>query len=148
MLRTSWVQANLHAVILAATQPFHTGDGTQFSIDCPRDAIITAEAVLPLAVVLNELRTNATKYGALSNPAGQVHITAEIAKSRETVRMTWRESGGPLVRPPTRRSFGSRLIEQSLLADIECKRRIKFLPGGVFCELEVALLQQKVLISS
>jgi two-component sensor histidine kinase len=145
LLRTSWVQANLHAILIAATQPFRTNEAAQFQIDCPRNLVVAAGAALPTAMVLNELCTNATKYGALSIPEGRVHITAEVDESRKAARLTWRESGGPLVKLPTRRSFGSRLIEQSLLADTRGKGRIQFLPGGVVCELEVMLLEQPVL---
>jgi two-component sensor histidine kinase len=97
LLRTSWVQANLHAILIAATQPFRTNEATQFQIDCPRILMVTAGAALPTAMVLNELCTNATKYGALSTPEGRVHIiTAEVDESRKAARLTWRESGGPL----------------------------------------------------
>lgn len=144
LLQTSWVQADLYAVLCAAVQPFSMDDKTQFSIDCPKDAIVTAGAALPLAMVLNELCTNATKYGALSIPIGRVLITAVLTKGGDRVRIVWRELGGPLVKAPTRRSFGSRLIEQSLLADVEGRGRIKFLPGGVVCELEVALLSERM----
>ncbi len=145
LLRTSWAQANLHAILLAATQPFRVHEGTQFLIDCPRDLAVAAGAALPTAMVLNELCTNATKYGSLSVHGGQVNITAEVAPSGKTVRLTWRESGGPSVLPPTRRSFGSRLIEQSLLADTRGKGQIQFLATGVVCELEVALLEGSTL---
>jgi two-component sensor histidine kinase len=144
LLQTSWVQADLCAVLCAAVQPFSMGDKTQFSIDCPKDAIVTAGAALPLAMVLNELCTNATKYGALSIPIGRVLITAVVTKGGDRVRIIWRELGGPPVSIPTRRNFGSRLIERSLLADVEGRGRIKFLPAGVVCELEVALLSERM----
>ncbi len=146
LLRTSWVQANLFAILTAATQPFRTNEATQFQIDCPRNLAVTAGAALPTAMALNELCTNATKYGALSVPEGRVHITAEVGESGESARLTWREIGGPPVKTPTRRSFGSRLIEQSLLADTQGRGRIQFLPDGVVCELEVTLLAQPVLL--
>jgi two-component sensor histidine kinase len=95
-------------------------------------------------MVLNELCTNATKYGALSVPVGRVLITAVVTKGGDRVRIIWRELGGPPVSIPTRRSFGSRLIERSLLADVEGRGRIKFLPSGVVCELKVALLSERM----
>jgi two-component sensor histidine kinase len=132
------VQANLQAILVAATQPFVTREGAQFVIDCPRNLSVTAGAALPTAMVLNELCTNATKYGALSVPAGCGHITAKADEGGKTAHMEWQETGGPVVKIPTRRSFGSRLIEQSLLADTQGRGRIQFLPSGVVCELEVA----------
>lgn len=146
LLRTSWVQANLHAIIFAASQPFRTSEVTQFQIYCSRSLVVAAGAALPTAMVLNELCTNATKYGALSVPEGRVQITAQVEESGKAARLTWRETGGPRVKPPTRRSFGSRLIEQALLADTRGKGRIQFLPDGVVCELEVALFEQIVTV--
>lgn len=144
LLRTSWARANLRAILLAATRPFGMHEGRQFAIDCPQNLAVTARAALPTAMVFNELCTNATKYGALSVPEGRVHIRVDVDESGKSARLTWRETGGPLVKVPTRRSFGSRLIEQSLLADTQGKGRIQFLPGGVVCELEVALLEQTI----
>ena len=61
---------------------------------------VSPGAVLPLAMVLNELCTNAVKYGALSNPTGRVEITATADDAQKQFRLEWTESGGPLfVRP-------------------------------------------------
>jgi len=64
-----------------------------------------------LALALHELATNAAKYGALSNADGQVKLSWSMstAAPRE-LRFEWREQGGPLVAPPTRKGFGSRLV--------------------------------------
>jgi two-component sensor histidine kinase len=65
-----------------------------------------------LALVFHELATNAAKYGALSVPTGRVQITWNISGS--FVRMSWVESDGPEVVPPTRRGFGTRLLRHAL----------------------------------
>jgi two-component sensor histidine kinase len=59
-------------------------------------------AAVPLAMAINELWTNAAKYGALSRPGGRVEITAETDELQNQFCLRWRERGGPLVRPPTR----------------------------------------------
>ena len=74
-----------------------------------------ASAALHLALVLHELVTNAHKYGALSAPAGRVEL--EWRLTNDQLVLDWRERGGPPVAPPSRRGFGTALIERSLRSD-------------------------------
>jgi two-component sensor histidine kinase len=62
-------------------------------------------------MTLNELCTNTTKFGALSKPSGKVSITWTIDPETERLHLAWRETGGPPVHAPTRRSFGTRMME-------------------------------------
>jgi two-component sensor histidine kinase len=96
--------------------------------------------VLPLSMVLNELCTNAVKYGALSKPGGHIKISTTIDASLNQFRLTWTERGGPLVQPPTRRSFGSKLIEQSFIRQLDGVARLSFNPEGVVCVLDIPLV--------
>ena len=77
--------------------------------------LLEGQVALHLALVLHELGTNARKHGALSTPTGQVSARWEV-RSNAGARLVfdWRESGGPKVKAPTSRGFGSLLIEQSL----------------------------------
>src|SRR5229473_8567548 len=75
------------------------------------DLRITSGAVIALAMTLNELCTNTTKFGALSVPAGRIEIVWTIDDKNQRLRLTWTEKGGPAVHAPTRQSFGTRLIE-------------------------------------
>lgn len=93
--------------------PLDTSGGGRFFIQSS-DIEVSSAAVLPLAMVLNELCTNAAKYGALSNASGRVEITATVDDSQQQFRLNWTEKDGPAVHEPTRRSFGTRLIEHSL----------------------------------
>lgn len=69
---------------------------------------VPADKVQPLSMILHELATNATKYGALSVPDGVVDVSWSIASRGWT--LNWQERGGPVVAPPERRGFGSRLM--------------------------------------
>jgi two-component sensor histidine kinase len=62
-------------------------------------------------MTLNELCTNTTKFGALSASTGRVAIAWDIDNAAQRLRLTWRETGGPSVGAPTRRSFGTRMME-------------------------------------
>ena len=88
-----------------------------FSIDLDRIRIEGPTVALPpriavaMTMALNELCTNARKYGALSTSSGQVILTWSIVDGPQPrLALRWRESGGPRVEPPDTRGFGSRLI--------------------------------------
>jgi two-component sensor histidine kinase len=138
LLQTNWTSTPLAAILKAAIAPFDSADGGRFFVQT--SAIeVSASAVLPLAMVLNELCTNAIKYGALSNAGGRVDITAEVDEAKKLFRLGWRESGGPPVRPPTRRSFGTRLIEHGLVSQLQGQSSLVFAPSGIVCTLDIPL---------
>ncbi|WP_048648400.1 sensor histidine kinase [Nitratireductor soli] len=89
---------------------------------------------LALSLALNELLTNAIKYGALSNDDGRILI--EWSRSDEQFFFRWREKGGPPVEPPTRTGFGSKLIERFVATDFRGEARVHYLPQGI--EYEIA----------
>jgi two-component sensor histidine kinase len=78
-------------------------------------ASLDASRSLMLTMALHELATNAGKYGALSNDFGRVSVdwTVVEARAERNIQLSWREEGGPPVRPPAHKGFGSRLIENS-----------------------------------
>src|SRR5581483_11971930 len=89
------------------------------------------------ALLLHELCTNATKYGALSHPDGSVLLTWRIEEKR--VVLDWREQDGPKVTPPSRSGFGSRLVETAFPAAFG-KAELRFPAAGVECTVNFALL--------
>jgi two-component sensor histidine kinase len=138
LLDTNWTSAALAAILETATDPFDTGDGGRFFVQTS-NIEVSAAAVLPLAMVLNELCTNAVKYGALSNAVGQVRITSTVDEAAKLFRLTWTEIGGPAVHPPTRRSFGTRLIEHSFVSQLKGAAHLSFEPSGVVCVLDIPM---------
>jgi two-component sensor histidine kinase len=97
---------------------------------------------LALAMALQELATNAVKYGALSNEIGEIRIAWGPAATEASphLHLCWEESGGPPVQAPKRRGFGTRLIERSLALELEGQVEIRFAPGGVVCTVDAALV--------
>lgn len=102
-----------------------------------------SEVALALALALHELVTNATKYGALSNETGYVDLkwSVELGPNGENARfnLTWREIGGPLVQPPTRRGFGSLMIERSLRGYFRGETAISYHPDGLIFQIDAPL---------
>ena len=92
LLQTNWTSAALADIVKAAIAPFDQGGG-RFMVQST-NMEVSPGAVLPLAMVLNELCTNAVKYGALSNPTGRVEIAATADDAQKQFRLEWTESGG------------------------------------------------------
>src|SRR5450631_867856 len=109
LLQAQWSSASLAQIVRGATEPYDSEGAGKFSILGP-DLQITSGAVIALAMTLNELCTNTTKFGALSVPTGRVEIVWTIDEKNQRLHLTWTEKGGPEVHPPTRRSFGTRMI--------------------------------------
>ena len=137
LLEVKWKNAKLKDVIQAAIEPFENHAVRRFLIHDTRTDI-DATAVLPLTMTLNELCTNAVKYGALSNMDGRIEITSLVNEKSQYLKLTWVEKGGPSVAEPTRLSFGTRLITR--LADqLHGKAHLRYLPAGLVYELDVPM---------
>jgi two-component sensor histidine kinase len=109
LLQARWANASLEQTIRGATEPYVTIGSGRISIAGP-DIRITSGAVIALAMTLNELCTNTTKFGALSVPAGRIEIVWKIDEATQRLHLTWSEKNGPTVHAPSRQSFGTRLI--------------------------------------
>jgi PAS domain S-box-containing protein len=131
----NWVGASLERVVKDSTEHL-AGDCGRFDVD-GAPLRLAPRAALALAMALHELGTNAAKYGALAAEGGRVSIAWTV--DGERLRLSWRESGGPPVAEPSRRGFGSRLIERGLEADLGGAAALHFEPSGLRCEIEAAL---------
>jgi PAS domain S-box-containing protein len=138
LTRENWEGADL-LDLLGRLEVLHGGAERFAIVGAP--VRLSPHMALSLSMVLHELATNAVKYGALSTPLGQVRISWTVVPGPPHPRLvlTWAETGGPTVQPPTRRGFGSRLIERGLAAELSGEARIDFRPDGVVCRIEAAL---------
>ncbi|MDC7264544.1 MULTISPECIES: sensor histidine kinase [unclassified Shinella] len=131
----NWEEADLRTVIDAALQPYAPD---RFRIEGP--AInVGAHAVTALTLAFHELATNAAKYGALSREGGIVCIRWHGSPDTVRFKLQWREEGGPDVVVPTRRGFGSKLIERLLAAELNGEVRLDFAPSGLICDVDASL---------
>ena len=135
LLQTNWTAAKLADVVHTAIGPFDRFETPRFVVR-DNDFVVVSSAVLPLTLSLNELCTNAVKYGALSNETGVVEIATQA--DDKALRLTWTEKGGPAVQEPTRRGFGTRLIVR-LAAELHGKFHFKYEPAGLMYQLDVPL---------
>ncbi|CAN7249716.1 PAS domain-containing protein [Phenylobacterium sp. LjRoot219] len=131
---TNWRSAALTDALKIELRPFGAG---RYRCDGPELDLPPSEA-LALGLIFHELATNAAKYGALSTPAGCVMVAWSVVDTDlPRLELVWRETGGPTVQPPTRRGFGSRLIERSLGADGASV--LDFDPAGLVCRISLKL---------
>ena len=97
---------------------------------------LPSAAATPICLVLNELATNAGKYGALSNESGIVRLGWSTDET--TLSLQWCESGGPpIAGEPTKRGLGLDLIEGLIRHQLRGTVTWTWAPGGVCCQLTV-----------
>ncbi|MGC5779498.1 HWE histidine kinase domain-containing protein [Methylobacterium sp. NFXW15] len=123
--------------IVQGTLALHQDKAKRFRMSGP-NLFIGPSPALMLGLVMHELATNAAKYGALSNTSGQVDVRWVVSSEGEDAefRMEWQERNGPPVVPPTRKGFGSRLIERGMGGGHVV---ISYPPEGVHCTLSLPL---------
>lgn len=132
LTRENWAGVSLAEVVAAVIEPYRSATVDPFTIAGPA-LRAPPRMALSLSMALHELCINAAKYGALS-AGGRVSLTWTDGAR---LRMVWRESDGPPVAPPTRRGFGSRLIERGLAHDLGGTVVLDFAPEGVVCTIDV-----------
>ena len=135
----NWESASLRAVVETAIQPFAVEGSARFVLDGP-DHRVSPKLAVTLSMVLHELATNAMKHGSLTSPSGQVSIRWMIAGHPEPrLQLSWRESGGPTVVPPSRRGFGTRLIERQFAMEFDAQVKLDFARSGLMFTVDVLL---------
>lgn len=110
--QTDWSPSSLYNLIRTETDAYASDSADRVRIDGP-DAMIAPSAFTTLALVVHEMMTNSCKYGALSDSRGAIAITLSRGDD-QSLEIFWNESGGPKVEAPTRRGFGSTIIERTI----------------------------------
>src|SRR5258705_936768 len=139
LVRERWTGAGCRTLIEGAVNAFQSKSLDQFEIAGDNIAISSGPAI-SLSMVIHELCTNAVKHGALSAPSGRVSILWAVSEDHPPrFKLHWKEHGGPPVKEPSRKSFGSRLIEQALPGQLHGEARLRFEPDGLSCAVNIPL---------
>ena len=133
--RENWNSSSLHDLIRTEAEAYFGEETSRVHIDGP-DAMLAPNAFTTLSLVIHEMMTNAMKYGALYDRAGQVFISVD-STPKDDLRICWREEGGPAVTAPTRRGFGTTIIERSIPFELKGEARIHYEVTGVRGEFVV-----------
>ena len=139
LTREAWELADVSDVVASALSPYFAEIPNHRLHTSGPKLLLKPKAALAFAMVLHELATNAVKYGALSKESGKIGIDWQVTSTLQQVVFRWTERGGPRVKPPERRGFGSRLIEQGIKHDMAGHVRLDFQSAGLTCEIQVPL---------
>ena len=133
---TSWRSASLRDVAQHEFLPYGHG---RYVLEGPEVSLPPSQA-LSLGMVFHELATNAAKYGSLSVAAGRVEVRWRLSGPvpDQALEVEWREVDGPVVTPPSRSGFGSRLIQRSLQGTAS----LDFAPDGLRCHIHLPLARE------
>jgi two-component sensor histidine kinase len=136
-VETRWQGAELPTLVAQELEPYRRGDGTRIGIDGPK-LMLEPNVAQTMAIVLHELATNAAKYGPLSlDGGGRVVVTWSSSEDGRLV-LSWTESGGPPVREPTRKGFGTRVMAR-MVEQLKGQMSFDWRPEGVTCTVAVTI---------
>ena len=134
----NWEGAGLLDVVKAALEPFAGGRPERIVIT-GEDIRLPPKATLALGIAFHELATNAVKYGAFSDEKGSISIAWKIEATPQGNRLIldWQEKDGPPVTPPSRKGFGSHVIERGLAHELEGDVDLSYKANGVACTINI-----------
>jgi PAS domain S-box-containing protein len=138
LVRNKWKGVRLDR--LARSQLAHFDDliGARIKISGP-PLLVSASAAQTLGMALHELATNAGKYGALSTDKGRVEVTWRVEHAEggeDSFMISWRESGGPIVKAPDRSGFGSTVIGRIAEMGLDATVKLDYAPSGLVWRLQ------------
>lgn len=138
----NWHGAALAELVRRQLEPFMGDEEHRVSISGPEIEVETAAAEA-IGLALHELATNSVKYGALSETEGRIDVRWTLASNgagAPNVSLEWIETGGPpITQPPTRKGFGSQMIERLVASAVSGRATLEYRPEGVYWRLEYTL---------
>jgi PAS domain S-box-containing protein len=133
---SSWQSAEIGRLVDEELAPYSVGDQTVF---CGSEVQLQPATAQTLALALHELVTNSAKYGALSMVSGRLSIKWEV--QADILVLAWEERGGPLVKKPITRGFGTRSVIASIESQLGGKAEFDWRSEGLICRLSVPLVR-------
>ena len=130
-----WHAVSLRDLLASEYGPY--AEGARIALDGP-EVSLPSQIAVGLGMALHELITNAIKYGSLSKPNGRVSLKWDIHQADDGMHLhlDWTERDGPLVTPPSRRGFGTVLLERLLAPQLDGKIVTDFAPEGLRVRIE------------
>ncbi len=132
-VESRWEGAHLNNLVTQELSPYCQDVEARTRIEGP-DLLLEPYAAQTIAITLHELATNAAKYGALSVPDGRVHVAWSGGEKAHLI-LRWTETGGPLVTSPTRKGFGTRVMERMIREQLKGKMQFDWRAEGLVCEI-------------
>ncbi|HMF25597.1 MAG TPA: chemotaxis protein CheB [Pseudolabrys sp.] len=141
LVQSDWQGAELAALARRQLEPYISDNPDRLRIE-GETVVLPADLATPFGLVLHELATNAAKYGSLTKAKGTVSLSWKVTKRNDESILTviWKESGGPVVKPPARTGFGNTLIEKGI-PNASVTREYR--QDGLVCTIEFPLPELK-----
>ena len=135
-----WQGAGLLETVTSVLEVHQLAEPGRIAVRGP-DIHLKPQSALAVAMIVNELATNATKYGALSVPSGEVSLSWDVRGGSADAMccIEWKERGGPPTAPPDKTGFGSTLIERSVRDQLRGTIVSEFTPQGLTCVMQIPL---------
>ncbi len=131
--KAHWTGVDIRSLITAELSPYSREEKSRAELVGP-DLLLKPRSAQSVAVALHELTTNAVKYGALSTEAGRLHVAWSIASDGKLV-ITWTESNGPPVKPPSGCGVGTIVFQQILRGKLNGQVDFDWRACGLVCTL-------------
>src|ERR1700730_12909966 len=136
-VQSRWMGAELHSLVAQELLPYRGEKEARVRTNGP-SVMLEPYTAQTVAISLHELATNAAKYGSLSATDGYVEIGwSRTADGR--LSLSWIESGGPPVTPPTHRGVGTSIIENIIAGQLKGEVRFDWRDQGLTCEIALPL---------
>ena len=135
LAQSRWSGAELEQLVEDELAPYRCGLAPRARIRGP-NLVLDPKAAQSMAMALHELTTNAAKYGALSTPAGEVRIEWRHGPNGR-LAFRWAEAGGPAVKPPRRKGFGTSVIVGMIRDQLDGEVRFEWDKAGLVCEVDL-----------
>lgn len=141
LTRRDWTRAPLGDILLGELQA-RLASPEHLLLEGP-PVVLKPDATLALHMAVHELATNASKYGALSTPAGRLRVSWQVsgAGADASMEITWEEHGGPPAAPPGQTGFGSKLVDELVEYELDGAIARHFEPGGFRCQIRFPLTE-------
>ncbi len=120
----NWAPVALRSLVESEAGAYLGARADRINMSGP-DVALDPKAFATIALVVHEMMTNSAKYGALADSTGQVEVVWKLDPASSLV-IDWKESGGPPVQPPSRRGFGTTIIERSIPFDLKGEAELRF----------------------
>jgi PAS domain S-box-containing protein len=133
LAKSRWAGADLRTLVTEELSPYCMGSESRADIIGP-SLLLKPGSAQSVTIALHELTTNAVKYGALSVTAGRIRVEWSHAADGRLV-IVWTESNGPRVVPPSRRGFGTTVVEQIIKGELNGEVRFDWRAEGLVCTL-------------
>lgn len=140
-----WQTASLREIVLSELKPFSDSRHPRFMLIGP-PVVLSADLAVPVGMALHELTANAVRYGALSLPGGYIRVQWHVGEAEgvRKLHLEWHEHGGPPVKEPQHKGFGSTLLHRVLPMQCNAEVEVCYERNGLRFWMDAPFVEQRL----